>query len=60
MDNYDNFRQYENAAKQTNKSFWNNIDGYEIPYNQRNYEWDEKNIEEFIQDLKEAYDDKKF
>lgn len=60
MDHYDNFRQYENAAKQTNKSFWNNIDGYEIPYNQRNYEWDEKNIEEFIQDLKEAYSDKKF
>ena len=60
MNTYDNFRQYENAAKQTNKSFWNNIDGYEIPYNQRNYEWDEKNIDEFIQDLKEAYTDKKF
>jgi len=51
--------QYDIIPKKSNSDLWNSMDGYEIPYNQRGYVWNDKNINQFIKDIREAYTGKK-
>lgn len=48
---YDISRKYDLAQKINNNKFWNNDDGYEIPYNQRSYVWEGDNIIRYMNDI---------
>lgn len=50
--------QYEVYAKQNNARLFCNEYGYDIPYNQRNYVWDDSCIEKYIKDLDDVYEGK--
>ena len=50
--------KYDISQKQSNMAFWNCNDGYEIPYNQRCYEWSEKELREYMDDIYNYFDNK--
>jgi hypothetical protein len=50
--------QYEVNVKQTNARLFSNESGYDIPYNQRNYVWDDECIEKYIRDIDDVYEGK--
>lgn len=46
--------QYNVSSKQSNANFWNNNDCYEIPFNQRSYQWSEINAHTLMNDIHNA------
>jgi uncharacterized protein with ParB-like and HNH nuclease domain len=55
MQREDYGRKYDIISKRSNFDLWSGPGGYEIPYNQRGYVWNDKNISQFIKDIQEAY-----
>jgi len=49
-------KQYEVFSKQPTRALFHR--SYEIPYNQRNYQWDSDNIDQFIDDIDRLYNER--
>lgn len=50
-----NKNQYSVAVAICNTDFWDSVEDYEIPYNQRSYSWNETNITQYMDDLYNHY-----